>query len=60
MTKDGVIADTSVWIVFFWDKQPIAGPSLGGRSHVPQEDTPWSDIEKGAKVLFAAVERFAK
>lgn len=35
-------------------------PSLGGRSHVPQEDTPWSDIEKGVKVLFAAVERFAE
>ena len=35
-------------------------PSLGGRSHVPQEDTPWADIEKGVKVLFSAVERFAE
>lgn len=35
-------------------------PSLGGRSHVPQEDTPWEDIEKGAKVLFSAVEKFAE
>ena len=25
MTKDGVIVDTSVWIAFFRDRQPIAG-----------------------------------
>ena len=35
-------------------------PSVGGRSHVPQEETRWEDIEKGADLLLAAVVRFAR
>lgn len=30
-------------------------PSLKGRSHVPEEDTRWEDIEQGVDILYAAV-----
>ncbi len=35
-------------------------PSIGGRSHVPQEDTRWEDIERGANLLLSAVVGFAR
>lgn len=35
-------------------------PSIGGRSHVPQEDTRWDDIEKGGDLLLNAVVHFAR
>ena len=35
-------------------------PSIGGRSHVPEENTDYSDIEKGANLLLSAVVRFSK
>jgi len=35
-------------------------PSINGRSHVPQEDTRWEDIERGANLLLSAVVRFAR
>lgn len=35
-------------------------PSIGGRSHVPQEDTAWEDIERGANLLLSAVVGFAR
>jgi len=34
-------------------------PSKGGRSHVPQEDTDFEDIEKGAAVLLEGIKRLA-
>jgi beta-ureidopropionase / N-carbamoyl-L-amino-acid hydrolase len=30
-------------------------PSIGGRSHCPQEDTSWDDVENGANVLLDTV-----
>ena len=35
-------------------------PSIAGRSHVPQEDTRYEDIEKGANLLLSAVVKFAE
>ncbi|MTI96530.1 MAG: Zn-dependent hydrolase [Firmicutes bacterium] len=34
-------------------------PSVGGRSHAPEEDTRYQDIEAGAKLLLAALLRLA-
>jgi N-carbamoyl-L-amino-acid hydrolase len=34
-------------------------PSIGGRSHCPQESTTWPDIENGANVLLDTVTALA-
>jgi N-carbamoyl-L-amino-acid hydrolase len=34
-------------------------PSIGGRSHVEVENTPWEDCEAGANVLLQSVLRSA-
>jgi N-carbamoyl-L-amino-acid hydrolase len=34
-------------------------PSLGGRSHCPEEHTEWRDIERATEVLLAVILRLA-
>ncbi|MBW2122683.1 MAG: Zn-dependent hydrolase [Deltaproteobacteria bacterium] len=37
------------------DAGMIFVPSLGGKSHCPEEDSRWEDIEKGAQLLLSAL-----
>jgi allantoate deiminase len=54
----GALHDTAV-LAAVTDIGMLFVPSIGGRSHVPEEQTDLRDITKGAAVLIGALQRLS-